>query len=126
MKYLRYGMLGLGLLGVFGFALKGGIDLYQSRASIAVKYPGPLPTGHLAPSEQFLADYANYKNLDKQVRELQADKGLVEKQRLLQGTIDALNAQIPTGYVWDEASMSFKPRPAPGLPPAAPAPEAKK
>jgi len=108
-----------------GFTAQRTVKYFDSK-TVSVHMPGPLPTGHLAPSEQFLADYANYKNLDKQVRELQADKGLVEKQRLLQGTIDALNAQIPTGYVWDEASMSFKPRPAPGLPPAAPAPEAKK
>ena len=110
------------ILLLVALAAVGAYDhIFPRGSSVTVKAPGPLPTGHLAPSEQFLVDYANYKKLDAEVRKMQEDSGLVEKQRLLQGTIDALNSQIPTGYTWDEATTSFKPRQLQAVPPPAPA-----
>lgn len=117
MNRIKLAVVSVVALVLCGFATKGIKDYVAPSRSVTVKMPGPLPAGHVAPSEEFLADYANYKKLDKEVKELQANSGLIEKQRLLQGTIDALNAQIPAGMVWDEATLSFKPRAVPPAPP---------
>ena len=113
---------------VVGFAIVGLVtevrDVFSSHAkTVTVHAPTAIPPGSKAPSEEFLVDYANYKTLQKQVRDLQMDSKLIEKQRLLNGTADALREQVPPGMIFDEDTMTFKPR---QLTPAPPPPEPKK
>jgi hypothetical protein len=118
-KYVQRSLFAVVLVTLLGFAGKGMNDAFHKpAASVSVKVPATIPAGNKAPSEEFLVDYANFKKLQKEVRDLQADSKLIEKQRLLQGTIDALNAQIPAGYVWDEDTTSFKLRTLTPTPPA--------
>jgi hypothetical protein len=129
MKYSKLGIV-IVIAGLVGsFAVKGVFDLFSSRtkAAVSVKMPSTLPAGNKAPSEEFLIEYANYKALQKQVRQMEIDNGLVEKRRLLQGTIDDLRSQVPPGFSWDEDTTSFKPQQLTPAPPApAPQPETKK
>lgn len=80
----------------------------------------PLPPGNIAPPPEFLNDYREYQQLQKEVVALLADKKIVRKQHELSGMIADLNRRIPQGYGWDEATMSFKPVQAPASPPPAP------
>lgn len=113
------------LVVAISFAIKGAVDMLSTPPkAVSIKAPVTVPSGNKAPTEEFLIDYANFKELQKQVRELEVpNKKLIEKRRLLQGTIDELNAQVPPGYTWDDDTKSFKPR---QLPPPVPQPETKK
>jgi hypothetical protein len=77
--------------------------------TVSTHSSGTTTPGNLAPSEKFLADYANYKTLKQKRDEAEVD---------LQGAIGRLNAQVPNGFVLDETKMQFIPRPAPAPIPA--------
>jgi hypothetical protein len=115
-------LIAVAISAITGLTLVGAVSLVRPLfaahpKSISVHAPAAIPPGNKAPSEEFLIDYANYKTLQKEVRDLQMDSKLIEKQRLLQGTVDALNAQVPPGFLWDEDTNSFKPRPPAPAPP---------
>jgi hypothetical protein len=74
-----------------------------SKPSVTVHSPGTAVPGSQAPSEKFLVDYANYKILKQKADDANVD---------LQGAIGRLNAEVPPGYLLDEKSMQFIPRPA--------------
>ncbi len=84
-----------------------------------------VPSGNIAPTQDFLNDYREYQTLQKELNALFAEKGIKRKQDELTGMVTRLNRAIPQGYSWDETTMSFKPNPAPVPIPAAPVAQKK-
>jgi hypothetical protein len=99
-KYYLIGATVALLAGTTGLTI--GWVMSKPKTTVTTHSPGTVPAGNIAPSEKFLADYANYKVLKQKVDDANID---------LQGAIGRLNAEVPQGFLLDEKSMQFIPRP---------------
>ena len=106
-------------------ALVGGCE-HKTTASTT---PPAIPAGNKTPPKQFLEDWRDFAALRDEIKALETKDGLRGKYDQLNGMATRLQGQVPDGYVWDEDTLSFKPKPVTPLPPpvTAPAkPEGKK
>lgn len=88
----------------------------NTHAPLAAEKVPPLPTGHVAFSPEFRADYKEWKQRTADASELQKKlmaskefQAMKDNQRQLDGLAAEMGRAIPTGYTIDEASESFKP-----------------
>jgi hypothetical protein len=81
-----------------------------------------VPAGNRVPDRFWLQDYQALLDLQDEIAKIQKQDGLAVKNDQLRGLASRLNAQVPAGFTFDEATRSFKPiqLPAP-LPQPAPA-----
>jgi hypothetical protein len=72
--------------------------------------PKDLPPGSQLPSKAFLEEWAKYAALRDEIRAIQEHDGLTAKTDQLNGMAQRLQTQIPSGFVWDEDALCFKPQ----------------
>jgi len=81
-----------------------------------------VPAGNKVPDRYWLQDYQTLMDLQDEINRIQIRDGLAIKNDQFRGLASRLNAQIPNGYEFDEATRSFRPKqltPMPAPPPPA-------
>ena len=108
------------------FVLLGLLGCNKSQPMQTSGAPTPnasaVPPGNIAAPPEFWQGYDEFKKLRDEINAKEKASDLRVMRLQLQGMVDELNKQIPTGYYPDEATKSFAPQPRPAPPQAPPVP----